>query len=163
LCEKGLEIVNLDVQGNQNSDVSIHIAEYYKRPFDAFESLRRKDRFNMADHSYAGLHTDGFLNGVSIGEVKKVRSNFKDLYPLEKHTRGVYYNLRAKLKIILPLVYAKLTKSHQEVSDFKLKFCVDGTNVGNNRTYLNFNFSILNEEKKMQNISWPLYSWHFFY
>jgi hypothetical protein len=90
------------------------------------------------------------LNGASIGEVKKIRYNFKTLYQPNTHEKGVYCNLNQKLGLLLPLVYKNLIKDIPDIDldIFHLKFCVDGTNVGNNKIFLNFNFSIINEQNK---------------
>jgi hypothetical protein len=140
----------VSIQANQGTQLKVNIDRVCKKPFSAFESLRKKDEINLADHPYDNLQNCGMLNGASIGEVKKIRYDFKNLYQPIVHANGVYCKVKEKLKLILPLVYKKLAKDKIIVNDFKLKFCVDGTNVGNNKTFLNFNFSILNEQKNVK-------------
>jgi hypothetical protein len=93
------------------------------------------------------------LNGVTLAEVKKMRARFKDIYQLNDHSTGVYFNVREKLRTILSLIHKNLSENEILVDDFKLKFCVDGTNVGNHKTYLNINFSVINEGAKCKTAS----------
>jgi hypothetical protein len=138
----------MNIQDDEDSEMNIYFNQLDKKTFGAFDCLSKKDSYNMPDRVYEALQKIGMLNGVTIHHVRKKRDDFKQVYELIQHARGVYCRLREKLDIILPLVYSNLIKSGQVVEDFKLKFCVDGTQVGNNKNFLNFNFSILNEKSK---------------
>ena len=113
LFPHGLKFSRIEID-NAQTEIQQSIEHFkcdiiYHNLIDAEEiSIRKvisiKDTHNISDITYSSLRNDLELKLPSLYELKKEIKNFDEMLAIMQNTKGVYLNIKEKLKLLIPKI-----------------------------------------------------------
>jgi hypothetical protein len=139
--------------GNEKKDYILNISEFEivnrDKTGNELKALQVKDRHDISDMLYHKIRTElgleEFLPNINI--IKELRISINNKFHIFSNNFGYFCCLKEKFQMILPRILK--TNRNIELNNFKIKYSIDGTNVGRHVKLLNFTFTCLNEERCM--------------
>ena len=139
--------------GNEKKECVLNIHEFealnINKTCNELKALQVKDRHDISDILYHKIRTELGLEELlpNISRIKELRKEINNKFRVFNNKFGAYCCVKEKLQMILTRVIK--TNRDIESHDIKIKYSIDGTNVGRHVKLFNFTFTCLNEERCM--------------